>query len=452
MKLLTVIALSIVVTLTTVIFVAISTKTTKDPFSRNPPSLSLAPFSLGNPIAAAMLQPFNFKKPTVNSRLPIINTTLKKHVKFKKGDTLTGILIKAGIKNNEASRASITLARLFNPRNIKLGQNITINFDTKVGNARDHNEQPHFSGFSFDPTFKKTIQISKNSDGSFVASEKHKKLREKLVKASGIIHQSLYLAATKNDVPKPAITELIRAFSWDVDFQREVRTGDTFQLMYEEITDINGRVLQTKGILYAELMLSKKQFKLYKHYSEPGSWAYYNAAGHRIEKALMRTPIDGARLSSGYGRRKHPILGYTRMHRGVDFAAPKGTPIFAAGNGKIDFIGRKGAYGKYIKIRHNKTYSTAYAHMQNFAKGMRRGSRVKQGQTIGYVGTTGRSTGPHLHYEILVRNKRTNPLKVRMPLGKKLRGNKLKAFLQVRQRIDDQLSSPDQHAKPLFDR
>ena len=207
--------------------------------------------------------------------------------------------------------------------------------------------------------------------------------------------------------------------------------------MYNQVSDDSGKVVKSDVIKYATLTLSGNPVRIYRFKNKDGHNNYYNEKGHSAEKALMRTPIDGARLSSGFGRRKHPILGYTKMHKGVDFAAPRGTPIYAAGNGTVTYAARKGGYGNFISIRHNGTYTTAYAHMKGFRRGVRKGSRVNQGQVIGYVGTTGRSTGPHLHYEIRKNNRQVNPLRIKMPSGNKLKGKQLVTFLTAKDQIDD---------------
>lgn len=206
--------------------------------------------------------------------------------------------------------------------------------------------------------------------------------------------------------------------------------------MYEQFRGENGDVVHQGNIHYAKLTLRDKGVPLYRYTTTKGNLDYFNAKGESVRKTLMRTPIDGARLSSRFGKRKHPILGYTRMHSGVDFAAPRGTPIYAAGNGTVVQSGRNGGYGNYVRIRHNGTYQTAYAHLSKFARGARRGARVRQGQVIGYVGTTGRSTGPHLHYEVLRNGRQINPRSVRIPSGEKLKGAELKKFLAMRDARD----------------
>jgi murein DD-endopeptidase MepM/ murein hydrolase activator NlpD len=234
---------------------------------------------------------------------------------------------------------------------------------------------------------------------------------------------------------------MIRIFSFDVDFQREVRRGDGFEVLYHQAFDVNGAAVPITEIVFASMTLSKTPRPYYRYTPASGVTDYFDRRGQSVKKTLMRTPVDGARLSSGFGRRKHPILGYTKLHRGADFAAPTGTPIMAAGDGVVVSLGRNGHYGKYIQIRHNSTYSTAYAHMSAYRRGLKRGSRVRQGQTIGYVGSTGRSTGPHLHYEVLVNGKQRNPLGLKLPSGEQLRGKDLANFKLIRDEIDRQHNS-----------
>ena len=229
---------------------------------------------------------------------------------------------------------------------------------------------------------------------------------------------------------------MIRAFSFDVDFQRELQPGDRFALLYETLHEHDGQLAKPGDLLYAELVLSGKPIGIYRFTPESGITDYFTADGRSVRKSLLRTPIDGARISSGYGMRRHPILGYSKMHRGVDFAAPTGTPIYAAGHGTVEKAARFGGYGKYVRIRHNGSYKTAYAHLSRYGRGIKAGARVKQGQVIGYVGSTGRSTGPHLHYEVISNGKQVNPRSIKLPAGERLKGADLKAFQEARERID----------------
>ena len=270
--------------------------------------------------------------------------------------------------------------------------------------------------------------MARLQDGSFVSGLVERPLNRELRRASGIIQNSLYKTAEAMGLPTEVLIKLIRIFSYDVDFQRDIRKGDEFEALYEVYTDEDGEMVKGSALLYASMTLSGTKLPLFKYALTDGFTDYFDEDGQSARKALMRTPIDGARLTSSYGKRKHPTLGYSKMHRGVDFGAPKGTPVFAAGDGIIEEATRNGAYGKYVRLRHGTKYQTAYAHLSKFAKGIQRGKRVRQGQTIGYVGSTGRSTGPHLHYEVLVNRKQVNPLGVKLPTGLFLDGDELVKF------------------------
>ena len=249
------------------------------------------------------------------------------------------------------------------------------------------------------------------------------------------IKDNLYNAAMKERLPQNIFSELTKILSFSIDFQRELRRGDIFETLYSQKIDlISNTIIETDPILYINAKLRNTNLKFYRYITKDGYSGYFDEKGKSSKKTLMKTPLNGARLSSGYGSRKHPILGFTKMHRGVDFAAPKGTPIFAAGDGVIEFSGWKGAFGKYIRIRHNSTFKTVYAHLSKIYK--RRGSRVKQGETIGALGSTGRSTGPHLHYEILFNGKQVNPLRIKLPSGKNVPSNELKKFFNKQAIID----------------
>jgi hypothetical protein len=271
---------------------------------------------------------------------------------------------------------------------------------------------------------------------SFHAVALERPLTREVAGGRGTIDSSLFVTGQEAEVPVPVMVDMIRAFSFDVDFQREIWPSDGFELIYERYHDRAGVLAKTGDILYAALLLSGRRVELYRFTPKSGRTDYFDANGKSVRKTLMRTPIDGARITSGYGRRRHPILGYNRMHRGTDFAAPRGTPVYAAGDGVVEVAGRKGGYGKYIRIRHNGTYKTAYAHLNGYARKIRRGRRVKQGQVIGYVGSTGRSTGPHLHYEVMVNGRQVNPLKIRLPSGETLKGEDLEAFAADRAEIN----------------
>ena len=239
---------------------------------------------------------------------------------------------------------------------------------------------------------------------------------------------SLYADGLDNNIPQDILIKLIKLFSFDLDFQRDIKKDTLVSVSYEmnQIEDSN--IIEYKDINYALISINGKKLEYFKFLTDDGYIDYFNRDGKNVKKSILKTPLDGARLSSSFGMRKHPISGYNKMHKGVDFAAPKGTPIYAGGNGVIEYVGNNGGYGKYIRIRHNNEYKTAYAHLSGFKKGILKGIRVNQGDIIGFVGSTGNSTGPHLHYEIIFQGKQINPLKLKLPSGKILEGEELKRF------------------------
>jgi len=256
---------------------------------------------------------------------------------------------------------------------------------------------------------------------------------------SGEIKTSLYKAMMDQGLSEIVINEIIRIYSFDVDFQRDIYEGDKFEMLFVKNVNHQGKTIQIEDPKY--LMLSSRGTPLIYYLYDTGEFSeYFDEKGKGMTKSLMKTPINGARLSSSYGMRKHPISGYNKMHKGVDFAAPTGTPIFAAGNGVVEYVGRNGGYGKYIRIRHDSTYKTAYAHLNGYKKGISNGVRVKQGDVIGFVGSTGKSTGPHLHYEIIVNGKQINPATLKLPSGRKLNEQQLREFQIIVSNIDEEIN------------
>ena len=283
-----------------------------------------------------------------------------------------------------------------------------------------------------------SIEVRKIED-NFLIKEKILKLNKKEVVVKNVINNNLYSSAVEKNIEPNIIVEFARVFGFEVDFQRDIRKGDWFEIYYEKFEDDNGKVRDTGKIIYASMKVNGEEINLYNfkynNYEE-----YYDIKGKSITKSLMKTPINGARLSSSFGMRKHPILGYNKMHRGTDFAAPSGTPIMASGSGTITRARWCGGGGNCVKIKHNSTYQTVYAHMKSFAKGIKEGRKVKQGQIIGYVGSTGLSTGPHLHYEVIVNGKKVNSQRLKLPSGKILKGNEREKFELERIKIDLKLS------------
>ncbi len=367
-------------------------------------------------------------------------------VAVESGDNLMGVLLRAGAERAVAHAAIQSLKGSYDPRrDLNVGDELQITFGPGTIRAVDNAETDDDANYvlarlTIPVSYDRLIDVSRNEEGRFEANEVERHLEREIVQATGTIDSSLFVAASEAGIPPRVLAELIRIYSFDVDFQRDIWQGDKFELMYEQFRGENGDIVHEGDIHYAKLTLRDSEIPLYRYTTTAGNLDYFNAKGNSVRKTLMRTPIDGARLSSRFGKRKHPILGYTRLHAGIDFAAPRGTPIYAAGNGTILNAGRNGGYGKYIRVRHNGTYQTAYGHLSKFARSARKGARVKQGQVIGYVGSTGRSTGPHLHYEVLRNGRQINPRSVRIPSGEKLKGAELEKFIALRDAKDLQFA------------
>jgi len=411
--------------------------------------LGKAPMSIGNASAAAALDALKSARPSAIAlaapeRPSIYDTdkgavpsTYQTAMRIKSGDTLSKALRRAGAAAQDAETAIRSLKGLYDPRKLKAGQHINVMFTPSGIDG----EKDNFSGFEIPLDYAKRIAVALAPEGGYKAHQIERDLQTQNARAQGVIDWSLFKAGSDAGVPAGVMAELVRAFSWDVDFQRDIRTNDDFEVMYERKIDEDGKVVHNGQIVFAALTLSGERKPIYLHTLKDGTTDYFDDKGQSAKKALMRTPIDGARLSSSFGKRKHPILGYTKLHTGTDFAAPPGTPIYAAGDGTIDTAGWNGGYGKYVRIRHNSEYATAYAHMKAIKSGIGKGKRVRQGQIIGYVGTTGRSTGPHLHYEIIRHGKKVNPMRVKMPSGQKLKGSEMVRFEASREALKSQWAS-----------
>ena len=367
------------------------------------------------------------------------------------GDTLMKISTSVGVPSSLAYRAIRSLSKIYDPKNILPGQEITFIFKPALTSPSETQpgQKTDLTSIAFRPDAYREFIITRDRQDQFKAKLLTRPTKTEIVLIKGQINSSLYLAAIKSGMPVGILMDMIRIYSWDIDFQRSIRSGDKFELLYEARVTTSGILTGYGDILYANLKLGKLSYPLYRFHSKNGLVNFFDSKGHSAKKALMRTPINGARLSSRFGTRRHPILGFNKMHRGVDFAAPSGTPIFAAGSGTVVYRARNGSYGNYIRIRHNSQYSTAYGHLSKFHRNVTKGSRVRQGQTIGYVGTTGRSTGAHLHYEILKRGRQTNPMRVKMPSGKHLKGLELTKFYVTKNKILKQITNKTIKALPL---
>ncbi len=347
-----------------------------------------------------------------------------------RGDTLHRILVKAGANESEAAEAIAALRKVYDPRTLAPGDEVALIFDRLTGHATGQ-----LIGIRLDTGEDYTVHVTRTGEDAFAAKKLQKALVSSLARATGTINSSFYAAASGAGLEPEMIGQLVHLFSWDVDFQRDIQPGDTFDVTYQQISDKNGAFVRTGDIVYAALTLGGVRHQVYRFKPAHGPVGYYDAAGKSVKKALLRTPLDAIRITSGFGKRRDPILGFTRKHKGVDFGAPAGTPVYAAGNGVIEVRGREHGYGNYIRIRHDPVHETAYAHLSRFANGLRRGSHVHQGQVIGYVGQTGRATGPHLHYEVLVHGTQVNPMGVKFASGGVLVGRDLKLFAQARRAI-----------------
>jgi len=323
-----------------------------------------------------------------------------------RGDTLITMLVRNKVSYDEAVDVIDALRKTYDPRTLRSGQQVDVTLKPHPVLADQH----ILDRLSIQLGPVESVELARMAEGSFSVEKARKPLSPQLTYAGGTITNSLFETGQEHGIPHGVLAELVKAYSYDVDFQREIRRGDQMEVMFERLTTEDGDAVGYGKIFYAMLKVRGEPVTIYRYESENGEVGFFNEKGESIVKALLRTPVNGARISSGFGMRHHPILGYSRMHRGTDFAAATGTPIYAAGDGVVAFKGRKGGYGNYIKLKHNGTYETAYAHMHGFAKGMHRGKRVKQGQVIGYVGSTGRSTGPHLHYEVHKHGHKVNPM------------------------------------------
>ena len=347
----------------------------------------------------------------------------------KSGDTYQSIVNKLDIKLEEKEKLLNVITGQKSLKVLRINQKFTFKFD--------YLSEDKIVDFKIETDKKNEVFFSKTkNENKFVAKKIKKNFTKKLVYKETIITSSLYRSAIDLGIKPNVIIEFARLYGFQVDFQRDVWKDDSFQIIYEEFTNKDNKVVDTGEILFANLNLQNSDLQLYKYEYEKNKIDYFDENGKSIRKSLMKTPINGARLSSSYGKRKHPILGYTKMHMGTDFAAPKGTPIMASGDGKITKAGWCGGGGNCIKIKHNNTYQTVYAHMSKFGRGIKKGSRVKQGQIIGYVGSTGMSTGPHLHYEVIENGKKINSQKMRLPSGKILKGDERKKFELAKIKID----------------
>ncbi len=368
-----------------------------------------------------------FKK-SINYLLNNLEPRFKKiEHKINIGETFDEILEKYLVDKSEILQIKEELSKKVNINKLNINQKFQFTIDQTNSSVKE---------FIFQISNTEKIYLSRNeTKDKFSQKIIFTKLKKNIVYNESIILESLYKSALNENIPPNIIIDFARIYGFEVDFQRDIRKRDSFQIMYEIFLNDKKKIIETGNILYANLKLSGEDNSLY-YFDSKNSEGHYDKNGKSVQKALMKTPINGARLSSSFGMRKHPIDGFNKMHQGTDFAAPMGTPIMASGNGKIKKAGWCGGGGNCIVIKHNSTYQTVYAHLSKFAKGIRSGVRVKQGQTIGYVGSTGKSTGPHLHYEVIVNGKRINSQTLKLPSGKILKGDERKLFETKKIKLD----------------
>ena len=358
------------------------------------------------------------------------------------GDTLASIFNDSGISTENSTKIINAITKIFNPKKLKVGTIINLN---RTSDAKQEVFVPE----------KINIRISAREDIEVIKQEENYLAKIKIIPVikhiahvTLTINNSLIASAMKADLPYHLIMSMVKAYSYDIDFQRDIKSGNKLDLLIDKYYTTDGKFSHVGSILYACLFLNDKKSEIFQFTDASGDNIYYNQDAVSVVRQLLRTPINAARMSSGFGTRIHPVHGYSKMHKGVDFAAPVGTPILAAGNGVVELIGRKGGYGKYIRIKHSDTYSTAYAHLRNFSKDIVKGSKIKQGQVIGYVGMTGITTGPHLHFEVLKMNKQINPAKLKLAPEIKLNGKELQKFQTAKANIVELLKkiSPQSEA------
>ena len=368
-----------------------------------------------------------------STRISLLNSPQlkKKKIRITKGSNLFNALIKEGVNSKKIGNLLNRLNKIYNPKRIRPEQEIIIAF-----------ERDKLYGLSIEVNELREIQIIDTPYGfkEYIFKKPVKKI---FVLKEITIKNSLYVDSFKANLPQEILIDMVRLFSYSIDFQRDIRRENLFIVYYEFLLNYKGEKIMPGNIIYANAKLEKNSIEMFRYESSKGGHKYFNSKGESIRKTLMKTPIDGARLSSRFGKRRHPVLGFTKMHKGVDFAAKTGTPIYAAGDGVIERANIYGGYGKYVRIRHNSQYKTAYAHLHKFSKSIKKGKTVKQGQVIGYVGSTGRSTGPHLHYEIILNNKQINPQKLKLPEARKLEKEELDEFIITKENILKKIVQPN---------
>ena len=362
--------------------------------------------------------------------------------RVKSGETLLKIIADTGASEQDVFAILASTKKVFNPKQINNGDQINIKYRVKI-DYDSNNLQSNSSGsriviidsVEISPSTEEKIIISRKNDGEYDSKKVQIKLLRYVSRYFGTLKKGLYVDGVESGISPTSMMNMINLYSYDIDFQRDIKAGDKFEMLIESFYSQDGKKIKDGNVLFSSLVLQNRAIEIYMHKVD-GKVEYFDNKGNSVRKSLLKTPINGARVSSGFGMRHHPILGYSKMHKGVDFAAGTGTPILAAGNGTITHFGIKGGYGNFVQIRHNTDYSTGYGHASRFNKKFRVGSLVKQGEVVAYVGTTGRSTGPHLHFEVMYKGNQINPAKVKATSGLKLLGKEMARFEADKFEID----------------
>ncbi len=348
----------------------------------------------------------------------------EKTITIKSGDNLGPLLQENGVSGPEAYKVTQAFAKLYDPRKVRIGQSFSLHFND---GTLEH--------LTFKPGVEKTVFVDRAGE-AFKAREVVAEFRYETLSIEAAITNSLYVDATGLGAPDKVVAQFANIYEYSVDFQRDIQPGDKFEMFFEVARDHKGEIIKAGDLLYTSFSPRGKVSTYYLFKDSKGRENFYDEKGKTAKRKLRATPINGARLSSSFGKRRHPILGYRKMHSGVDFAAPTGTPVLAAGSGTVERANRYGGYGNYLLIRHSDGYKTAYAHLKGFARGIKKGAHVKQDQVVAYVGSTGRSTGPHLHYEVHHHGKKINPRRLSQLSGKPLKKSEIPAFKARQAEID----------------
>jgi murein DD-endopeptidase MepM/ murein hydrolase activator NlpD len=376
---------------------------------------------------------------------PLVTPSLTQY-RVQRGETLMSILTGRGVEETEAEAALDAMHSVYNTKTLGRGQKLAIEIDA----SEEDPTVPSLSSLSMPLSKTTTVKLERSQDGSFKAQKIEKPTVKALSRLKGTINGSFIRSAQNLGLSQSAIAELVKAYSYDVDFQRDLKAGDKLEVVLEQTKTTDGIVVSNGGVVYANLDLGERQIPVYRYVDAKGRADYFDAKGQSLKKALLKTPINGAQVTSGFGMRTHPILGYSKMHKGMDFGAATGTPIYAAGDGVVESAGWSGGYGNLVVLKHTAKYSTAYGHASRIASGIKEGARVRQGQVIAYVGSTGQSTGPHLHYEVRMDGGQVNPSNIKFKTGTALAGADLKKFKATVSSVDALLGKKTKtaNAKP----